>query len=878
MGSTGEADRKRRHLSSMSPTAAPAKKQPFAAISEDKKLDTAVLQYQNQKLCQKLEAQKIEIVALENKFCQQKEKQEQYGKTLTSVDKCWEKLVDDLESCSIRTRGLGSRVGDHQHSLVTEDGVSSSVDVAFIDRLTETYATECCSTNNSPDPMVEDGNNICEKSRNILRNIVAAVDDLWLLKDGLYVALSMAVPEDGSCRQKTSNDLVNEVKNLRSTLSNLHLKHKSLAKELRDGQDSNVKNKAAFKRLRGELEGTIRELEGSNQKVDALKAEKDATKGAFFPVFNLLSKHVAGDRVGDKQKDLQDIESTLKELTDQSSSRLQELKHLHEERIGTLKKLSNLQSTLKSVKCISSSQAFQSVRQQLEKYKVDVIHYQAIFEKLQVEKDTLAWREKEANVKSDLSDVYRRSCTVADSRINELGIEIRKQIDKRRRIEPKLEESLREPGRKEIISKFKAFVSSFPDDMSNMQSQLSKCKEAAADIHSLRADVQSLIIVVNRKAKELETLSSRCAEQEAEIRRLHAVVQDLKESDIELKLFLEMYRRESIVPRTVLEARESEYRAWANLQSLKSSLDEHNLELRVKAAIEAEAISQQRLAAAEAEIADQRQKWEASKRDMSKLSDILKSKHEENDAYLSEIETIGQAYDDMQNQNQHMLQQITERDDYNIKLVLEGTRNIQMHDVLLVEKHNLEKKVQQASTSQGIFEMKAIRIEEQVKMCSEQVHKLAEDRCQASVTLENTQRRMLDARKSSHQTRESLEEVQLKVKDSRANLAELQGELDRERFLKKRMQEDLEAVKVKAAHLREQREGSAVEKLHQELQGYREILKCSICLDRAKEVVITKCYHLFCNTCVQRIIEGRHRKCPVCAASFGPNDVKPVYI
>jgi E3 ubiquitin-protein ligase BRE1 len=54
--------------------------------------------------------------------------------------------------------------------------------------------------------------------------------------------------------------------------------------------------------------------------------------------------------------------------------------------------------------------------------------------------------------------------------------------------------------------------------------------------------------------------------------------------------------------------------AWAHVQTLKSSLDEHNLELRVKTANEAEAISQQRLAAAEADIAELRQKLEASKR------------------------------------------------------------------------------------------------------------------------------------------------------------------------------------------------------------------------------------------------------------------------
>lgn len=85
-------------------------------------------------------------------------------------------------------------------------------------------------------------------------------------------------------------------------------------------------------------------------------------------------------------------------------------------------------------------------------------------------------------------------------------------------------------------------------------------------------------------------------------------------------------------------------------------------------------------------------------REKSGLSDVLNSKQEETEAYLSEIEvsilpnffrwmtpylnfwnwpkivgiifqqTIGQAYDDMQTQNQKLLQEISERDDYNMKV------------------------------------------------------------------------------------------------------------------------------------------------------------------------------------------------------------------
>lgn len=74
-----------------------------------------------------------------------------------------------------------------------------------------------------------------------------------------------------------------------------------------------------------------------------------------------------------------------------------------------------------------------------------------------------------------------------------------------------------------------------------------------------------------------------------------------------------------------MEAREAEYRAWAHVKLLKSCLDEHNLELRVKMAIEAEARSQQKLAAAEAEIADMRQKLEDFKRLTSNLVLLIES-------------------------------------------------------------------------------------------------------------------------------------------------------------------------------------------------------------------------------------------------------------
>lgn len=882
MGSTGEADRKRRHFSSISPTAAAAKKQPFAPLSEDKKLDTAVLQFQNQKLVQKLEAQKIEITSLEEKISKLQERQLPYENNLVVVNKSLEELVDDLEAhCSLTKNLMRCEPGlknqfvkcSEQHVTLTDD-VSSSKDASpsedcFLSRLLVTGATESSFTTSiTTGYLGEDKSKEAEKIKNVLHDIAASFDSQSLV-DKLHRSHQLG----------TSIELQAETKKLRLEVSNLLIKHVALTGQLQNHMDREAKNKAELRHLKEELESTVAELEASNRTLAILKAEKDATKGAFFPVLNLTNRPLVSDKARDKNKELRDLESALKELLDQSSSRLRELKRLNDERTVILKQLGSLQNTLKNFKCICSSRAYRFLKDQLMKAKACVIQNQALFEKLQVERDSLSWREKEMYVKNELVDFHNRSATAADSRISDLEKEMEKQRNEKNLIAARLDEASQGPSRKEIIAEFRTLLSSFPDEMGTMQTQLSKFKESASDVHTLRADVKSISKILERKAEKLRKLSARSSEQAAEIQKLHAFMHDLNTSDKELKLFSRMLKREAFSSRDVIEAQDSEFKAWACVQSLKISLDEHNLELRVKTAIEAEATSQQRLAATEAEIAELRQKLDTSTREQSRDSEVLKSKHEETEAYLSEIETIGQAYDDMQTQNQQLLQQVTERDDYNIKLYLEGVRARQIRDGLHMEKQTMEKAIQLVNGAVDCHNMKVLRIEDQLKICSDQIERLAENRVKSTGVLESNEKRTVEVRKSCEQLKETIEEMHLKVDGGRVGLAQLQIETEEERFKRKREVEDLEFLRSKASRLNSNTEGSsALDKLRQEIREYREILKCSICLDRRKEVVIGKCYHLFCNPCVQKIIETRQRKCPVCAASFGVNDVKPVYI
>jgi E3 ubiquitin-protein ligase BRE1 len=879
MGSTGEPERKRRHLNSISPT---AKKQPPAPSSDEKKVDATVLQYQNQKLAQQLEAQRSEYHALESKFNQLKNKQAKYDDTLIVINRAWKELVDDLELLSIRAGGCtnGVKVLDLSQTLEDGKGGSCPPEETFLCRILEASTMESKVPNASVND-VENGLMTRRASTlKIMEYLLKAIDDQRAKNEELSSILRERLAEDEVSKQFQSNhdNLREEVKNLRAAMDAHHLKHKQYSNEVQILQDSHAKDQSEIKRLMGELEETMAELEESKYKLACLKSQRDASLGASFPNLHLGNKNDL-DKSGDKSRKLREIEAALEELKTLAENRLAELQEAHQEKLKISQQMDHMQDSLNNGKHILSSRPYLLLNDQLQRLKAEVDRYQSEVESLQAERDRLLHREKEMNLKLESSEVSRRAAAVADARIAELELDLRECMTERNLFETRLEEALRESGRKDTISEFKVMVSTLHKEMGMMQAHLTKFKETACEVHSLRAEVHSLTTILNRNSNEYKKLSDKFADHAAKIKSLQALVTDLRETEQELKLILEMYGRETTDSRDVMEARQAECKAWAQVHKLKSALDEHSLELRVKAANEAEAVCQQRLAVAEAEIADSRQKLDAAERDILEFTEALKAKNEEGEAYMAEIETIGQAYEDMQTQNQRLLQQITERDDYNIKLVSESVKAKQVQNSLLMEKQDMAKQLQQAGASAEMYKQKIMRLEEQVRVYLDQIGKVTEDGRQYALNLDSTKRKLVDVEKESQSLKACLEAVQKESEQCKHRITDLQVELKNERFGKKRIEEELVALNTKFTCLSSLNDGeTAAERLQEEIKEYKAILKCSVCHDRPKEVVITKCFHLFCGPCIQRNLETRHRKCPGCGTGFGQNDVRTVYI
>lgn len=53
--------------------------------------------------------------------------------------------------------------------------------------------------------------------------------------------------------------------------------------------------------------------------------------------------------------------------------------------------------------------------------------------------------------------------------------------------------------------------------------------------------------------------------------------------------------------------------------------------------------------------------------------------------------------------------------------------------------------------------------------------------------------------------------------------------------------------------------------------------ECNICLDTAKEAVVSMCGHLFCWPCIHQWMNGYRNTCPVCKSSISKEKVIPLY-
>lgn len=149
------------------------------------------------------------------------------------------------------------------------------------------------------------------------------------------------------------------------------------------------------------------------------------------------------------------------------------------------------------------------------------------------------------------------------------------------------------------------------------------------------------------------------------------------------------------------------------------------------------------------------------------------------------------------------------------------------------------------------------------------------------------------ARADAVESSRSKLEAQLRQADTRATAAVAES-LDAKRSAEevqhdlRRAQEELKACQRRLSQAlvtaddnsdkKLRKRGTPSDVLKLQVKELRNRITCSVCHDRWKDCVISKCFHTFCRPCIDERVRTRQRKCPGCGEKFGADDVHKIHL
>jgi E3 ubiquitin-protein ligase BRE1 len=171
--------------------------------------------------------------------------------------------------------------------------------------------------------------------------------------------------------------------------------------------------------------------------------------------------------------------------------------------------------------------------------------------------------------------------------------------------------------------------------------------------------------------------------------------------------------------------------------------------------------------------------------------------------------------------------------------------------------------------------LRAQQIEAAAREASDELARAREEKAELARRSEEQTKTLTQLRDTSESRREALAAAERRA-DA---LAQVAAEDARKVAEAERARETCEET---CAGLRRRceklaRRGGSADEYKEEIDAYKSMLRCSVCNDRPKGVVITRCFHMFCNDCIATRLENRDRKCPGCGLMFSASDVKSIF-
>ena len=242
-----------------------------------------------------------------------------------------------------------------------------------------------------------------------------------------------------------------------------------------------------------------------------------------------------------------------------------------------------------------------------------------------------------------------------------------------------------------------------------------------------------------------------------------------------------------------------------------------------------------------------------------------------------------QAFEQMQEQHTQLLQQLNDKDDETAALMSKQIKDDQRsnlerkeQDAAKVELHKAHDGLRHAKTAVAAKDKELGQLRAAFSKCRVTLDRIQRQKAKVDFDAKNAATEAAKVSATLQDMRRRCDELGRQLQDSRLKAETAANDM-------RRLDEQLALTKkrlAKAKKAKKASKGASAAHTMDEFNVLKNALRCPVCQDDSKEVIIAKpnCFHLFCQGCIKKNLDTRHRKCPTCNASFGQSDVHQIYL
>lgn len=817
------------------------------------------LQQRNSKLHAELKATEVASAELEQKITALKEEQSSYADVLLCVNRFWDQLNEDVAYLCKRLAEFSEAASDELQKRIPDP---------FLWQLVAGHSRAEKEVRDREEELFRDASDVEKALTRRSQQMHTALSKLVerMTADRTSQPAAQLQEQDGQLQ----SELDSQLKALQQEVDAQYALNRILKAQIKQVDDKLALNEKATRDIANELADKTQMLSTARRKNFELQGGGQLSTQASLPAApsrqDSYRAHITPDSLAAGGSSLDPLTKRTAELEKERESNIL------------------LQRELRDLRAKGSAevprQQFDAVQRQVHSLKEDLEQQCRAASNLHGQLEAVKRHESTQQSQVAAGELAKRQLAQADARIRTLQEQLTAAMDASRKAELQLQQERAAHGPAETMQELTGIIQAMQRDAGVQQDKLKKANASLQSMQEARNAANNAAKELQMKDVHITQLSHQSAQQSEQVGMLQRDIQELQAQLKDMHLFVEVLETFCDDPRDAVQARRDEARLKAELATIQANgngnhaaAPEELEDLRAANAKLQERVTelQQTNGKLQVEIGDVQRRFDQVQQDLADAA-------ENGEVALSEVDDIIEAHEAEKARNVRLLEQLAKQEATNAKLLTD-----KIHESQIVARHAEERDFAEAAAGRAKEDATNLR------HCVNAVEGQLQTSREAAVTLQAKLREAEaahDAAKAELRRREEADrataaqlseadrqqqELKRKADDDHANAA-------RETAKRRRIEDDAKGLQEELDKLKERAAAGSNAALEAQLQALRRTVRCTVCQERQKDTIITKCHHTFCRECVTNRLDVRSRKCPTCGEKFGRVDVDKCFL